>query len=50
MVLSEKTLLYRDQFGRRYFCICPSLPISYDKYSNDISLDLEEVDYKEDLT
>lgn len=50
MVLSEKTLLYRDQYGRRYFCICPSLPISYDKYSNDISLDLEEVDYKEDLT
>lgn len=50
VVLSEKTLLYRDQFGRRYFCICPALPISYDKYSNDISLDLEEVDYKEDLT
>lgn len=50
VVLSEKTLLYRDPFGRRYFCICPALPISYDKYSNDISLDLEEVDYKEDLT
>lgn len=50
MALSEKTLLYRDPFGRRYFCIAASLPVSYDRYSNDISLELEEVDYKEDLT
>lgn len=50
MALSEKTLLYRDPFGRRYFCIAASLPVSYDKYSNDISLELEEVDYKEDVT
>lgn len=47
LILAEKTLLYRDLFGRRYFCICESLPVSYDKYSSDFTLELEEVDYKE---
>lgn len=47
LILAEKTLLYRDAFGRRYFCIAASLPVSYDKYSSDFTLELEEVDYKE---
>lgn len=47
LILAEKTLLYRDLFGRRYFCVCESLPVSYDKYSSDFTLELEEVDYKE---
>lgn len=47
LILAEKTLLYRDAFGRRYFCIAASLPVSYDRYSSDFTLELEEVDYKE---
>ena len=47
LILAEKTLLYRDLFGRRYFCIAASLPVSYDRHSSDFTLELEEVDYKE---
>ncbi len=47
LILAEKTLLYRDAFGRRYFCIAASLPVSYDRHSSDFTLELEEVDYKE---
>lgn len=47
LILTQKTLLYRDQYGRRYFCTCSTLPVVYDCFSNDITLELHEVDYKE---
>lgn len=47
LILTQKTLLYRDQYGRRYYCTCSSLPVVYDCFSNDITLELREVDYKE---
>lgn len=46
-ILEQKTLLYRDQYGKRYFCTCSTLPVSYDKFSQSFTLELDEVDYKE---
>ena len=50
LILSQQTLLYRDQYGRRYFCTCSTLPVSYDEFSASFTLELDEVDYKEALT
>ena len=50
LILSQQTLLYRDQYGRRYFCTCSTLPVSYDEFSASFTLELDEVDYKEELT
>lgn len=49
MILSQQTLLYRDQYGRRYFCTCSTLPVSYDEFSASFTLELDEVDYMEAL-
>lgn len=46
-ITKKRIAEYRDAFGRRYFCIAASLPVSYDRYSSDFTLELEEVDYKE---
>lgn len=48
-ILEQKTLLYRDQYGKRYFCTCSTLPVSYDKFSQSFTLELDEVDYKEEI-
>lgn len=50
LILSQQTLLYRDQYGRRYFCTCSTLPVSYDEFSASFTLELDEVDYREALT
>lgn len=44
MLLKQKPLLYRDQFGRRYCCVCASLPVSYDAFSESFTLELTEID------
>ena len=44
MLLKQKPLLYRDQFGRRYSCVCASLPVSYDAFSECFTLELTEID------
>ena len=49
LILSQQTLLYRDQYGRRYFCTCSTLPVSYDEFSASFTLELDEVDYMEAL-
>ena len=49
MIQAQQTLLYRDQFGRRYFCSCSTLPVSYDRFSASFTLELDEVDYQEAL-
>lgn len=49
LILSQQTLLYRDQYGRRYFCTCSTLPVSYDRFSASFTLELDEVDYQEAL-
>lgn len=49
LILEQKPLLYRDQYGRRYFCVCSTLPVSYDQFSQNFTLELDEVDYKEAL-
>lgn len=49
LILSQQTLLYRDQYGRRYFCTCSTLPVSYDEFSASFTLELDEVDYQEAL-
>lgn len=48
-ILEQKTLLYRDQYGKRYFCTCSTLPVSYDAFSQSFTLELDEVDYKEEI-
>lgn len=50
LILSQQTLLYRDQYGRRYFCTCSTLPVSYDEFSASFTLELDEVEYREALT
>lgn len=44
MLLKQKPLLYRDQFKRRYCCVCASLPVSYDAFSESFTLELTEID------
>lgn len=47
MLLEQKPMLYRDQYGRRYYCVCTSLPVTYDAFSESFTLELTEIDYKE---
>lgn len=47
MLLQQKPMLYRDQYGRRYYCVCTSLPVTYDAFSESFTLELTEIDYKE---
>lgn len=47
MLLEQKPMLYRDQYGRRYFCVCTALPVTYDAFSESFTLELTEIDYLE---
>lgn len=44
MLLRQKPMLYRDQYGRRYDCVCTSLPVTYDAFSESFTLELTEID------
>lgn len=47
MLLEQKPMLYRDQYGRRYYCVCTALPVTYDAFSENFTLELLEIDYRE---